>query len=298
MLNFWIKFIKSKCIRDNRHYFQKVNRKAIFNLLLLPGILIGITGCASIIDDCEITNAHPPLVVFGDSYSDTGNIAIEDIARLPPPYVKGRFSNGEVAVDHLANELGTVAKPSLHTIGCTSGYNYAVGGGNIRGSDRQDLSTQVNEYLDRVSSADPSVLYFVMMGGNDVRQMDVTLDTATATTTLNLILSDLLLQLQKLVDAGAQQLMVANNGDMGKLPSSLEDVTKAVKLTEYSTQYNSLLVTRLNQFIIDNPSLEPNKIKLFDLHGAMAEILLDPSSFGFINSTEACCLFRKTTLEA
>jgi len=54
--------------------------------------------------------AYSQVVAFGDSLSDTGNL----LARLQPfgltvpnvPYVDGRFSNGPVAVEVMADALG------------------------------------------------------------------------------------------------------------------------------------------------------------------------------------------------
>src|SRR5262245_65983712 len=71
---------------------------------------------------------EPPfseVIVFGDSISDTGNgyIFTGGFA-AGPPYFDGRFSNGPVWVEALAQELGLpVPTPSLN-----GGTNYAIGG--------------------------------------------------------------------------------------------------------------------------------------------------------------------------
>src|SRR5262249_42011574 len=63
-------------------------------------------------------NAEPPfseVVVFGDSISDTGNVFLfTDGVAAGPPYFEGRFSNGPVWVEVLAQGLGLPAPaPSL-----------------------------------------------------------------------------------------------------------------------------------------------------------------------------------------
>jgi len=253
-------------------------------LFLAVSLLLGLGACVSIPDNCFNTNVHPPLVIFGDSYSDTGNIAIDNIIDFPPPFFEGRVSNGRLAVDHLATHLSTVAEPSLHTVGCQSGYNYAVGGGNVRGSDDGDLVRQVDEYLKRSDDADPNALFFVMMAGNDVRQMSVGLSNAEADTEIDSILDVLFAQLQRLVDAGARNLMISNSGNMGKLPGSIEDGNTAV-LQGYSERYNLRFSARLTSFSLANTGLT---ITPFDLFATMDEILTTPTAFGFINSTEDC----------
>lgn len=44
------------------------------------------------------------VVVYGDSLSDNGNL-YGAIGVPPPPYYMGRFSNGPVAAEYLANNL-------------------------------------------------------------------------------------------------------------------------------------------------------------------------------------------------
>ena len=57
------------------------------------------------------------VFVFGDSLSDTGNLA-SVIGPFPaPPYFMNRVSNGPVAVEALAARLGHTAEASLHLIG-------------------------------------------------------------------------------------------------------------------------------------------------------------------------------------
>ena len=46
------------------------------------------------------------VVTFGDSVSDNGNTFRLTLGRIPPPpYYKGRFSNGPVWVEYLADYL-------------------------------------------------------------------------------------------------------------------------------------------------------------------------------------------------
>ena len=114
---------------------------------------------------CSLSSAQSfsQLVIFGDSLSDTGNIAGILPTGLPPPYFENRISNGPLAVDTLAQALNLDAAPAAD-----GGSNYAIVGGNILGNDFADLSSQLTRYLvDAENQADPNALYLLFMGGND-----------------------------------------------------------------------------------------------------------------------------------
>jgi phospholipase/lecithinase/hemolysin len=146
------------------------------------------------------------VVVFGDSLSDTGNLAAFRDINVPllPPFFPGpqpigtvgfcnpvdifilgrrcddlffrqsRASNGPVAVEILAERLGfDELQPSLFFLPSAVrpfvGTNYAVAGAEAGGSDLGDLNSQVFGFLaDHSFLAPPDALYVVMIGGNDV----------------------------------------------------------------------------------------------------------------------------------
>src|SRR4051812_46436664 len=71
------------------------------------------------------------LVVFGDSLSDVGNAyaGTQGAAPASPPYFNGRFSNGPVYVETLAEYLG--AAPLAPAFVVPGGTDYAVGGSSV-----------------------------------------------------------------------------------------------------------------------------------------------------------------------
>ncbi len=84
------------------------------------------------------------MVVFGDSLSDNGNLAV-----LPgyeflnnPPYQHGS-TNGLNSVEQLAKQLGLPLTPSLYLTGTIAGNNFAVAGARAGGIQRIDLTAQV-----------------------------------------------------------------------------------------------------------------------------------------------------------
>src|ERR1051325_6177463 len=76
---------------------------------------------ATLFSTAQVANADQfkRLIVFGDSLSDNGNLfALSGNTYPPPPYYLGRFSNGPVWVEDLAERLGVPLD------------DFAVGGAN------------------------------------------------------------------------------------------------------------------------------------------------------------------------
>lgn len=136
--------------------------------------LLSLFACLALIVAHGTAQATPisQLIVFGDSNSDPGNVSAITNGIRPPSatYWNGRYSNGPVAVEYMANTLGITAQ------------NYAQGGaqtgtGNVTAvpsfaAPSIDLTklvgvqTQVSNYLAN-NSADPNALYFIWAGTND-----------------------------------------------------------------------------------------------------------------------------------
>jgi len=77
------------------------------------------------------------MVVLGDSYSDTGNLISLTCGALPaPPYFFGRFSNGKVWFEYLA-ELMKMDTPTPFYVEKNPGTNFAIAGAR----SGQELST-------------------------------------------------------------------------------------------------------------------------------------------------------------
>jgi hypothetical protein len=100
---------------------------ATFNFLLdgLKAATTPITTAALGLPPLQFVSPHPVVIpsggssavyAFGDSLSDAGNISLATLGNLPVGgiYSGGRFSNGNVWVQDLAQNLGLPAvKPSL-----------------------------------------------------------------------------------------------------------------------------------------------------------------------------------------
>lgn len=131
------------------------------------------------------TNAYTQMIGFGDSMSDTGNIftVTKSIIGWGFPTVpdsKGRFCNGDVALEVMANRLNL---PFV---------NYSFAGGTSGAGDLIPLSalqkgvlSQVSDYLYNLSRAgktvDAKALHVIWVGPNDYYQADNVNVAATAT---------------------------------------------------------------------------------------------------------------------
>lgn len=112
------------------------------------------------------------LVVFGDSFSDTGNAFLLSGEQSTAPYemipsaayaIGGHhFSNGRTWIEVVAANLGASARPVAQNPRNT---NYAVGGARARGAAPFDLGGQVSLYLNQYAGADNAALHVILIGG-------------------------------------------------------------------------------------------------------------------------------------
>ena len=116
------------------------------------------------------------IFVFGDSLSDQSNVSTLTNGNIPgTDYSNGRFSNGPVYTDSLAQSLGlplTSAPifPSVWSPG--NGNNFAYGGVRTDGHRSGlplGLNSQVSAFVNGVTTADSDSLYIVFAGANNIQ---------------------------------------------------------------------------------------------------------------------------------
>jgi len=230
------------------------------------------------------------LLVFGDSLSDTGNLA-SVTADFPFPFFENRISNGPVLVDYLAAELGLEASASRHVTTSNGGDNFAISGGNILGSDTEDLSSQVSAFLNR-ERVQPrglsEALVFVMMGGNDLRDLRSLRSATLASDRIDLILANLDAQFSLLYQAGARSFLVSNVADIGAIPESIalrvSDPDVSLRARRYVQEYNQKL-----EVLVESWSQKPSvRLSFFDLFSEFDRVISNASSFGFTRTEVGC----------
>ncbi len=271
---------------------------------------LAAAGLAISLSICTTAQAgYTAAYVFGDSLSDNGNVA-EAFYRqnFPnPPSYHDSFTNGPVAAEILANRLGFSLTPSLWVTGFKDvfglfggasyvpGTNYAVAGATAAatpafgGFPGANLPQQVAAYgAFKGGVADPNALYFVLAGGNDVRQAALHgLGTAGITNGVN----NELAAIQMLIGEGARNILVVNVPNVGVIPEFAQDnMALAAAATTLSQQYDTALAAGLAGLLLPGGT----KLNLFDLYSFNASILATAGKYGITNTTDRC--FTNTPL--
>jgi len=241
---------------------------------------------------------YSAMYVFGDSLSDTGNDLVVTGGAVPSTAYytdgtnSGRFTNGLNYVDHLAAGLGLSAAPSR-----LGGSNYAYGGART-GSVAAGLpptalpfNQQVGNYL-LGGVADPSALYLLWIGANDMS--DVITEAAAAdpmtipgliNTKVSTVMGSIVSALTGLASLGAQHFLVPNLPNLSLTPEvrSFNNPQLSTLANNVSIGFNQALAGTLglNMFSVLD-------IRSLDIFAAQTQITLDPAAYGFSNVSDGC----------
>lgn len=235
---------------------------------------------------------------FGDSLSDTGNGYTASGGTFPPsPYYDGRFSNGPLWVEYLAEGLGL---PAASDAWLKGGNNFAWAGAysGVDGAGGPDtgLLAQVFGQWPLISggTADPDALYVISIGANDLREA-VGANSGTGAEDIafrngiaNAALGNLNFSLNALVAAGARNFLVPNVPDLGLTPEAALGGAAAAS-TQVSAYFNAILADSLET--LRNGVFAPSivEIDFFGLLRAVhADALAGGSRLGLVNAVLPC----------
>lgn len=226
------------------------------------------------------------IYVFGDSLSDTGNTRTVVgagsgiVANLAGYGSNARFSNGPLWHEHLAVELGMA--PATNSLG--GGNNFAYGGARVDTATgvSAGLLTQNSQYFNRLggASSDSDALFIAWAGGNDMRDLVGNADPLAA---INARLDTWVGMLGGLLDSGVTTLLVPNLPDLGNIPE-FRTGANAASGTAVTQAWNQGLEERLREL---NETTSAD-IYYFDVFNIFNNLLDDPASFGFTNTTGQC----------
>lgn len=243
------------------------------------------------------------MAVFGDSLSDTGNLFTltgqvsvrpYNASNIPDaPYPNGglSFSNGFVwirdvgtALNHVDDVLPALRAPEAFN-------NYAFGGARARdgASAVPSLTQQVGIYLDN-NGYNTETHQFIVIGGNDVRDAIsayLTDGPATAGQIIEEAITAISDNIQLLAANGAQEFLVGNVPDLGKVPAVAALGPLASALASFLTiQFNDALEQTL-------ASLEAGlgiRVSRLDLFSFINTVIDDPGAYGLLNVTDSCLM--------
>lgn len=215
--------------------------------------------------------------VFGDSLSDSGNIA--QVSGLPPG---NSFTTNPdpVAAEIVAAMFGQSAVNSL-----AGGTNFAWGGACVNAAGPclnpvPNIPTQVSQYLALTGgSADPNALYSIWGGANDIF---ATLVLAPGSAQANTVAAATayVQQIARLQAAGANYIVVYNLPNLGVTPQ-FATTPFAGSVSQLTVVYNSALNTGLSQL--------RDGIIPINTFGLIQEIISNPTLYGFTNITGRAC---------
>ncbi|MBE9045973.1 calcium-binding protein [Pleurocapsales cyanobacterium LEGE 10410] len=247
------------------------------------------------------SNENTEVLIFGDSLSDSGNSFALTLGAIPPepPYVSGRFSNGLVAVEYLAKNLGFAVNPYYDD---GIGNNFAVGGaktgtGNSNNDDiapflpgvtLPGVSKQIDDYEATLEDgrADSDALYFVWAGPNDFLDYLGGSVPADPAVLIEDGISNNVNNVTRLADLGAKNIVVPNMPSLGRLPFSVEFQNEA---TAISIAYNGGLSLALDNLDLVRDSSETQVMEV-DLFTANETIAANPEQFGLSNISDPLLL--------
>ncbi|MFZ3081849.1 SGNH/GDSL hydrolase family protein [Rhodoferax ferrireducens] len=265
---------------------------------ILRGVLTLVLACASV---AAAATPYTSITVFGDSLSDGGNAYAYTEAIFgsgngfpPAPYAQ-RFSNGPVAVERLAANLGLSLAPSL-----LGGSNYAYGGAEtgsmnylrfnsnplvaaaFSGSNTGVLA-QVADFTS-LHSLNPSSLVVLWAGPNDLfSALDSSADPVAA---MSLALFNLQLAAQQLYLDGARTILMPNMPNIGLTPFGLSlGAAASAQLTGISVGFNAGLHLLADALNAADPGLN---ILEFDTFSLLDSLINNPADYGFSNVTQPC----------
>ena len=246
-------------------------------------IVCGLIIAASLVPIRAIASTYSQIVVYGDSLSDLGRAAATSTlpaqSKFPASYNNGggRFSNGPIWVEYLANRLGIVTNPNT---------NFAIGGattgtfntGQTLSPSFVGIRQQVNPGNPAAEISDPNALYIIWGGANDY--------LAKTTTDPRVPVGNLTSQILTLIQTRqAKNILVLNLPDLGKLPSTRNDPTIAANLDTLTQLHNTALAASIASLSRANSSV---KLSLLDVNSLFKQVVANPSTVGFNNATDGC----------
>lgn len=240
----------------------------------LASALLALTAAIHSVDAV----AYDRVVAFGDSLTDDGNLL--SLLGLPgSPYYQGRFSNGPVAVEVMAAQLGA------------SLTDYAVGGAQ---TGNGGMLTQIAQYgaslphgqavAANAGAGAASTLYFVWGGPNDFYSGS----NVFVPTTAGKAADNIKTGITNLYNLGARDFFVPLMPDLGLTPSALK-ANASVPIysstaTADSLSFNSLLSANLQTL---SNTLSGIHIYSFDTLSYLRQQIQQRGAQGF-DVTDAC----------
>jgi phospholipase/lecithinase/hemolysin len=249
---------------------------------------------------------YTSIVVFGDSLSDTGNVADLTQAkygvRLPGPefnYTDGRFTDGADTTPPARNYFGVwveqlaatfpakpVVKASLDG-GTDYAYGFAKTGsgtgvftfglGDELSVNVNNIGQQITDYLATKPRINEKTLFIVWGGANDILSATSNKDVINAAV-------DQVINVERLIQAGATQFIIPNLPPLGAIPRLNGSPTTSIPATKASVLFNQTLGAGIAILRDFNPGRHLNLVQL-NVFGLINQIISSPSTYALVDVT-------------
>jgi phospholipase/lecithinase/hemolysin len=196
----------------------------------------------------------------------------------PDDYYMGRFSNGPLWVEYLAQQLQLPAPVGNYLSG--SGRNYAFGGAQTHASIFDfkhwvinDIDEQVPDFINDDGGPAGDELIVLWGGANDLFDRQTNMATPV---------NNLGNQINNLYAAGGRRFMVVNLPLLGQTPSYNGTSDESI-FDGRSVQFNSLLSQKLDTLQTTLAGIEFFRV---DAAALITSAITNPSAYGFTNVTD------------
>ena len=252
--------------------------------------LMAACACIAFTSNGAMAQEFSSVVVFGDSLSDSGNLAS---TQSLPPGTSFTTNPDPVWAEIVAREFGNDGTRST-----AEGSNFAWGqacanpsGICSQSSQVPDISQQITEHLDG-GRADPDALYMIWAGGNDIEAIATasaagSLSASETPSEVESAVTALITQIGRLKLAGARFVVVLTVPDPGRTPlaARLGAANPAV------SQGLSRLGQGFNQGVIAGlPRVQDGTI-FVDAAALAEEVFADADAYGFTSTQGVACPF-------
>jgi phospholipase/lecithinase/hemolysin len=226
------------------------------------------------------------VYAFGDSLSDAGNDSIATLGVVPVSgiYSDGRFTNGNVWVQDLAQNLGLPpVKPSL-----AGGTDYAYGGAEtgataVHALNPTDLPSQLAQFELNVPNPSPNALYTVWAGSNDVLDIANSTETpAQQQASVQQAVTNEVGFINGLIAHGAKDLVVMDVPDLGETPYETARPASDATSGALAATYNTDLGAAVQAIVASGAA----SIDLINTFGLLDAAIANPAAYGFTNVTQ------------
>ncbi|KAF3453433.1 hypothetical protein FNV43_RR03873 [Rhamnella rubrinervis] len=269
----------------------------------------------------------PGIYVFGDSLVDVGNNNyFTTVVRVNHPHngidfpdhkPTGRFSNGKVTADFLAEKVGLPTSPpylsltnmlNKNNASFLSGISFASGAAGILDITNKDLAISMNkqvkyyttsvyeEVVQQLGASEAlnhlsKSLFYIVIGNNDIMKyfdrLPVTQQPQEFVDSMILTLKQ---QLKQLYNYGGRKFVIAGSGPIGCIPLQRHKNNKTLEckqdVNSACLMYNEGLKSMSQEL---KSELKDINYSYFDTYNFFSNLIQKPVSYGFAEVKVACC---------